>query len=75
MGAQTPSCASNLTSHMTDDFFRTVHMDGVTIEVSRSDTIDLALECDFKGTILLHLNVDQVEELIEALDAAMEKYK
>ena len=54
-------------------FYRTVDLDGWTVTVSRSDTIDLTLEGSWLDKLIFHLSPDQVEALIAALNDASEQ--
>jgi hypothetical protein len=57
---------------MTDPFYRTVDLDGWSLTISSSDTVDLVLDGG-PMPFSFCLNADQAEELLVALQAALEK--
>lgn len=54
------------------DFRKVVHLDGFVMTISRSDTVDIILECPWPDPLIFHISADQAEELIEALSSALE---
>lgn len=54
------------------DFRMVVDLDGFTMTISRSDTIDLTLECAWPDPLIFHISADQAEELAAALLSVLE---
>lgn len=54
------------------DFRKVVDLDGFTMTISRSDTVDIVLECSWPDPLIFHISADQAEELIEALSSVLE---
>lgn len=54
-------------------FYRTIDLDGWTLTISRSSTIDLTLEGSWLDKLIFHLSPDQVDDLITALNDASEQ--
>lgn len=54
-------------------FYRTIDLDGWTLTISRSNTIDLTLEGSWLDKLIFHLSPDQVDDLLTALNDASEQ--